>query len=210
MTRVPLSAIAQAARASAPLLGGERPMRLVLVDGPAGSGKTTLANRIVASLGGDPSPGPGTFDHPRAHAREKPAQVLHADDMYEGWDGLETLDAVLVDQVLRPLSAGRDASFRMWDWEASARTHEIPVPVRPYLVIEGVGVGREAARRLAGLLVWVEAPADVRLRRGLERDGESMRDEWLRWQPREDAHFAADGTRAAADVVVDGAVPLPD
>ncbi|MGO1280054.1 MAG: AAA family ATPase, partial [Cellulosimicrobium funkei] len=41
--------------------------RLVVVDGPAGSGKTTLAAQLEAAL---------------------PAQVLHMDDLYEGWRGL--------------------------------------------------------------------------------------------------------------------------
>ena len=41
--------------------------RLVCVDGPAGSGKTTLAAGIAARTG---------------------APVLHMDDLYPGWSGL--------------------------------------------------------------------------------------------------------------------------
>ena len=54
------------------------------------------------------------------------------------------------------------------------------------------------------LLVWVDTPSDVRLARGLERDGEPMREHWLRWRVQEDAMFARHRTRERADVVVDG------
>ncbi len=74
----------------------------------------------------------------------------------------------------------------------------------PFVVVEGVTcTRREIADRLA-VRVWVEAPADERLRRGLARDGESHRHLWERWMREEDAFFARDGTRERADVVVDG------
>ncbi len=165
---------------------------------------------MVAALGGEPTGGAGAFDPYRPPAPGAPAQLLHADDMYEGWDGLETLDAVLVDQVIEPLAAGRGADFRMWDWHQSRRTHRIPVDPRAFLVVEGVGVGQRSARRCAALLLWVDAPEAERLARGVARDGEGMRAEWLRWQPREAAHFAREGTRAAADLVIDGTSPIPD
>jgi hypothetical protein len=50
----------------------------------------------------------------------------------------------------------------------------------------------------------VQAPGRVRLQRGLERDGPALEAQWLDWQAHEETHFVADGTRAAADVVVDG------
>ena len=50
----------------------------------------------------------------------------------------------------------------------------------------------------------MEVAPDLRLARGLARDGEALRDEWLRWAEREQAHFAADRTRERADVLVDG------
>ena len=54
------------------------------------------------------------------------------------------------------------------------------------------------------MLVWVEAPYDVRLRRGLERDGDAFAPHWEQWAADEAALFARERTRERADVVVDG------
>jgi hypothetical protein len=42
------------------------------------------------------------------------------------------------------------------------------------------------------------------LHRGLQRDGTALEKQWRAWQAHEEAHFVADATHAAADVVVDG------
>jgi uridine kinase len=183
--------LARLVRAAPPRLGGRR---LVLVDGPAGSGKTTLAARLGEALG---------------------APVLHGDDMYEGWTGLGTLWAVLGEQVLEPLARGGSAAFRAWDWERSERGRVIEVAEgdgtgADALVVEGVGVAQRRARPYASLVVYVEAPWEARLARGIERDGEAMRADWERWQAEEANFLEAEGTRAAADVLIDGTVPVPD
>ncbi len=56
--------VVQHALSRPPTLGAGR---LVCVDGPAGSGKTSLADAV---------------------ARRTAAQVVHMDDLYGGWDGL--------------------------------------------------------------------------------------------------------------------------
>ncbi len=163
--------------------------RVVLVDGPAGSGKTTLGNRLGAALS---------------------AQVLHADDMYEGWDGLPVLRDVLVSLILEPLSRGDKAGFERWDWAASARVDRIEVPTADHLVIEGVGVAQRAARTYASLVIYVDAPWPERLARGVARDGEAMRAQWEVWQYAEEEFLNAEDTLQAADVVVDGTLPVSD
>jgi len=164
-------------------------MRVVLIDGPAGSGKTTLASRLGNALG---------------------AQVLHADDMYEGWDGLSVLWTILGERILEPLSRGERAGFERWDWVASARGEHIAVPAADVLVIEGVGVAQRAARTYASLTIFVDAPWPERLARGVARDGESMRAQWEVWQCAEEEFLNAEGTLQASDIVVDGLAPVPD
>ncbi|MBC6463349.1 hypothetical protein HKK72_36760, partial [Actinomadura sp. HBU206391] len=48
---------------------------------------------------------------------------------------------------------------------------------------------------------------DVRRDRTLVRDGPHLAESWDRWSRCEEAHFAADGTRARADLHVDGTAP---
>lgn len=173
--------IAARVRSAAPRLGATR---LVVVDGPAGSGKTTLAGRLGAVLG---------------------APVLHADDLLEGWGDLEGWWERLATWVLEPLAAGRAGRYRRYDWVEGAFAEWHEVPAGDVLVVEGCGSARRAADDVAVLTVWVEAPDDLRLARGLARDGEALRSEWLAWMAAERAHFAAERTRERADVVVDGA-----
>jgi len=69
----------------------------------------------------------------------------------------------------------------------------------PLVILEGVTCTRlEAASRLA-CSIWVEAPEDLRLQRGLERDGTDHRQLWLTWMAEEREFFGADRTRARAD-----------
>ncbi len=167
------------AATTAPTLGVGR---LVCVDGPAGAGKTTLAEAV---------------------GRLASAPVLHTDDLLAGWDGLPRLPETL-DGLLAPLAGGGTGRARRYDWHAGRFTGEVTVDAVPLLVLEGVGAGSLPAARRATVLVWVEAPYDLRMRRGLERDGEAFAPHWSAWAAAEDAHFAEQRTRDRADVVVDG------
>ncbi len=174
--------IAAAAARRAPRLG---PVRLVCVDGPAGSGKTTLA-RAVAAVAGPAS------------------AVLHLDDLYEGWSGLEgSLWPRLSAQVLEPLRRGRPGRYQRYDWPTGAFAEWVDVPVPGLLVLEGCGSARLAADPLAVLRVWVEAPPGLRLERGLARDGADAEPHWRAWMADEAAHFARERTRERADLHVD-------
>jgi uridine kinase len=165
-------------RSRPPTLGSGR---LVCIDGPAGAGKTTLA-AALAALADD-------------------VVVVHADELLQGWRGLPGL-ASTIEAMLRPLAAGRTGHWRRWDWAADgwAETHD--VAPGGLLVVEGVGSGGAAYDELIGCLVWVEAPRDQRLARGLARDGEHMRRHWEQWLLDEEELHARERTRERADVVL--------
>lgn len=174
--------------AHAPTLGRGR---LVCVDGPAGSGKTTLGAALRRAAR-DLLPADGTV------------ALVHMDNVYAGWGGLETGMATVATSVVEPLRHGRPGRYRRFDWHAMVFAEEHVVHPVDVLVVEGVGSGAAAYDGAITSLVWVEAPADVRLDRGLARDGERLRNHWLVWREAEDAMFARERTRERADVVVDG------
>ena len=159
------------ARERAPTLGAGR---LICIDGPSGSGKTTLA----AALG---------------------APVVHVDELIDGWTGLRTVD-VQLDGLLRPLAAGDAGTYRRYDWHAGTYAETVIVPPAPLLVLEGVGAGSLAVADLVTLLVWMDAPLEVRRARGLERDGDEFAPHWDAWAAEEAEHFDRHGTCRRADL----------
>jgi uridine kinase len=162
--------------------------RLLCVDGPAGSGKTTLAAEVAALHSG--------------------AAVLHMDDLYEGWGGLVRLGDQL-ESLLRPLAAGFSGSYRRWDWPGDAWAETVLVPPAPLVVLEGVGSGAAAHADLTTVLVWVEVPFELRMKRGLQRDGAAVAEHWRRWARDEQELFARERTRERADLVLDGSLGSP-
>ncbi len=176
---------------AARVLAGPRrlgPVRLVSVDGPAGSGKTTAAGRLAAQV----------------RARGATAAVLHLDDLYAGWRGLEgSLWPRLSAQVLEPLRRSVPGRYQRFDWPSDRFDDWVDVPVTDVLVLEGCGSARRAVDAVATMRVWVEAAPELRLRRGLERDGEAALPHWRTWMADEAAHFAREGTPGRADVRLD-------
>jgi len=159
---------------------GDGSPRIVLIDGPAGSGKTTIATEVAERLG---------------------AGLVHMDSLYRGWDGLEEGSRIAADVVAKA-AAGEASTVRAWDWQAGAAGGEFTVEPSEVLIVEGVGAASAAARAHAGLVVWVEANAELRYKRAIERDGEVFAAHWDEWAAQETEHFTREGTRAAASTVL--------
>lgn len=168
------------------LLDATRP-GVIAVDGPSGSGKTTYADVVADELADRTGTRP---------------QVVHMDDIYPGWEGLAEAVGLVTRWVLEPLTEGRDGGFRRWDWVAGERGEHIVVPQADWVILEGVGAGSRACRPHLSALIWIEADEGVRMRRGIERDGEAYRPFWERWAEQEQGLFAREDTRAHADLVI--------
>lgn len=164
-------------------------VRLVAIDGPSGSGKSTLAADLVAELG----------------ARGVGAVVVPTDH-FATWADPAGWWPRLVDGVLTPLARGDAGRYRCNDWSSGIPRpgEEVEVAVPEVLIVEGVSSGRRSVRPVLSCLVWVEVtPESVRLERSVARDGAATRADFLRWQAFERGWFAVDGTRAAADVLIE-------
>ena len=166
--------------------------RVVAVDGPSGAGKTTLAAALRRSL----------------RDAGQDVRLLHLDNVYDGWDGLAAGIATAAREVVAPYLAGTEGRYRRYDWHRGRFAEEHVVAPGGVLVVEGVGAGAACAGTPA-LVVWLDAPPDVRLERGVARDGEELRGRLLAWHAQEAEVLAAAGTRERADVRLDGTFAQP-
>jgi uridine kinase len=177
--------LADRIRQTQPRLGR---VRLVAVDGPGGAGKSVFAERLAAALG----------DTPIAHTDD----FASWENPLRWWDGLEA-------HVLHPLQEGRPAHYRAYDWTGRGAGEWREIPAADAVILEGVSSSRRVVTPRLSFAVWIDTPRDLRLARGIERDGAAMRGHWDAWMAEEDGHFEADGARGRADLVVDGAPTLP-
>jgi uridine kinase len=171
------------AQLAADVCATPEPVRLVGIDGCGGAGKTTFARRLAAAAGGWP--------------------IIETDDFATHDEPLAWWPRMLA-QVVEPLLRGEPATFRPYDWVRRCEGDAVTVAPADVVVIEGVGATRRAWRDRLALRIWVETDSDLRLRRGLDRDGEELAEFWRQWRRAEDSYVAAEDPIGAADLVVSG------
>lgn len=175
------------ARAAASALAAPTPIgtRLIGVDGPSGSGKSTLAAQLR-----DVIPECG---------------LIEIDD-FVSWVDFGGWWPRFAEQVLEPLRIGRPARYQVRDWDGDEFGDSLAgwkeLAPGGTVIIEGVTATQARFRPYLAFSIFVEAEPEVRLRRGLARDGERHRPLWERWMAQESSFFAADGTRERADRVL--------
>ncbi len=163
---------------------GQRAFTFVGIGGRGGAGKSTLAGQIPA------------------------AQVVGTDEFWDG-EGFDL--SRLRAEVFEPLLAGRAALYAAWDWVERRPGGERTIQPQGLVVVEGVCALHRMFRDEYDVRIWVEAPYETRLARGVARDGEQERSTWVeQWMPMEDSYVERDDPVACADLVVDGTGPLPD
>ncbi|GAA4928128.1 uridine kinase [Streptomyces coeruleoprunus] len=173
-----LAPLAAELRALPPSCG---PVRLVAVDGHAGSGKSTFTRRLAEALGGAP--------------------VLHLDDIATH-DELFAWTDRLRTQVLVPFGHGEAAEYHPYDWNLRRFGPARRILPAPVVLVEGVGAGRRALRPHLARLLWMERGPQESWQRGRYRDGPGLSVFWDGWTVAETRHFACDPSRPFADILV--------
>ena len=168
-------------------LFSESPKPLVLaIDGPAGSGKSTLAGEIARAFA-------GTYD----------IEVIHLDELYNGWDNALSEELFLrIAQLIAAQRAGKTTDLAIYDWSAAAYSGSREVKAVQLLIIEGVGSSSHLLHANLTTSIWLDIDQSVGLARVLERDGDEIRGEMVKWQNMESEYFARDLTRERADFIL--------
>ena len=140
---------------------------LIGIAGGTGSGKTTLANRLVESFGSDEV---SILRHDNYYKR-------HDDMPYEercklNYDHPDAFDTQLLYEHIRALKDGEAVQMPVYDYTVHNRSEEtVGVNPAPVILLEGILIFAE--RRLCDLMdikVFVDTDADVRILRRIIRD----------------------------------------
>src|SRR4051794_18952787 len=173
---------------------------LVAVDGCAGSGKTTFARKLQEL---DPTIGVIHLDDFYLPSAQRPAQCPTIAEEYD--------IARLLAKVLTPLTHNQPAHYQRYDWVEDQLAEYHTLPAGGMVVIEGVSALLPQVATIYDYRVWVECPYDLRLARGLARDGEKVRDWWVNgWMPAEQRYIQVYSPAERVDLKVDGSVEVPD
>ena len=140
---------------------------LIGIAGGTGSGKTTLADKLVDSFGGDEV---SILRHDNYYRR-------HDDLTYEercklNYDHPDAFDTELLCEHIRALKAGKTIHMPVYDYSIHNRSEEtIEVKPAPVIVLEGILIFAELSLcELMDIKVFVEADADERILRRVARD----------------------------------------
>lgn len=158
---------------------------VITIDGPAGSGKTTLALTLALEVG-------------RSY-------TIHMDDLYEGWDSTMTpaLTSKLV-AIIESVVKSEKITFTPFNWLKKRLDIPISIQAPKYLIIEGVGAGQSAIREFVSLAIWIEVPQDEGLARVIERDGPEVAEFMASFIEAQATHFAKEDTKKSADYRLSG------
>ena len=135
---------------------------LVAIDGLTCAGKSTLAGQVAGALQDAAVVDVDDF-YRRLSAEERallgPKQSY---DRYFDWERL-------IQDVLVPLSRRSPARYRRYDWNTGSFAEWRQIEPRSVVIVEGVYTTRPELRPYFSVMVYVDAPRDVRLARLLDR-----------------------------------------
>jgi uridine kinase len=137
------------------------------VCGGTGSGKTTVARRILESVGAH------LIAHLPHDAYYKEAGHLPPEERAKlNFDHPDALDNDLLIEHLKELQAGRAAEIPVYDFKTHNRRPEtLRVEPQPVILVEGILIfADKRLRDLMDVKIYVDTDADLRLLRRLQRD----------------------------------------
>jgi uridine kinase len=167
------------------LVDDGKTMPILLIDGRAGSGKSTLADEVQNEF---------------FKLGESAPRVIHLDDLYPGWDGLQLGVEYLQRSVLTPLSRREVAHYQLFDWASGERREWREFGGGTPLIVEGCGAINRNSIESADLSVWLEETEQTRKERWMGREGNDTH--WAQWAAQELDFYARERSAELAARVI--------
>ncbi len=172
---------------------------LVGIDGCGGSGKSTLANELAKDF-----PGVTTivrmddFYLPTSQHINSPPKLKPVGADFD-WRRL-------LKEVIEPIRQNKTGYYQRYDWNRDELIDPSKVSVGGIVIIEGVYSLRNELIDHYDCSIWVECPRELRLARGLDRDGVNARSMWVNnWMVSEDLYTREHKPFDKADFIINGA-----
>jgi uridine kinase len=140
---------------------------VVGISGGTGSGKTTIADRIVASL-----PGESVLLLQQDHYYKDLSHLTLEERGKRNFDHPDSLDTQLMVEHVRELREGRAVERPVYDFTQHLRLKQtVRLEPRAALILEGILLfENQALRNLMDIKIFVDTDADLRFIRRLRRD----------------------------------------
>ena len=140
---------------------------LIGIAGGTGSGKTTLADKLVESFGSNEV---SILRHDNYYKRHD--EMCYEERCKLNYDHPEAFDTDLLCEHIRMLKSGKSVNMPVYDYTIHNRSDQtIAVACAPVIVLEGILIFAEPELcKLMDIKVFVDTDADVRILRRIIRD----------------------------------------
>lgn len=163
----------------------------IAIDGHGGSGKSTFAKNLAKLLD---------------------ASIIETDD-FAGIENPKNWHISMLKKVFKPISTGSEnlqIQPAIW-WKGEPQKPMKNIQVKPIMIIEGVASCRKEFEPFLAYKIFIDTKKDTCIARGVKRDQDFTGKDplelipiWENWRQKELDFYAADDSKAKADLIIDG------
>jgi uridine kinase len=167
---------------------------LIGVDGLGGCGKSTFTKELIKIMNN--------------------TEIVHMDDFYKSENMRKEINSdhetgfffdwrKLESKVLIPFTNDLEIRFQRYDWPSDSLKDWQNISIKSNVIVEGVYSTRKELSKYYDLKIWIDCPPEVRLARGIERDGIEMKEYWQNvWMKQENEYLEKHKSFLEADLVI--------
>lgn len=170
------------------------PKYAIAIDGLGGSGKSTLADELSGYVNNAIIIRMDDF----YKTKEMRNKLNSKEDIggYFDWERLEK-------QILIPFAEDRSSKYQKYNWLNDKLCNSGNIQKSKNIIVEGIYSNRTELSKYYNIKIWIECPEDIRLSRGIARDGKEMKEYWQNvWVIQEKRYYEEHKPYLRADIIL--------